>query len=71
MPLAGFEPAILACERPQTHDLDREATGVGRQQHISYTSFQMYTGLIKMHIWLAKRGRREFNTKYFTKGSVS
>ena len=56
MPPAGFEAAILASERPQTHDLDRAATGVGRQLHISYKSFQMYKGLIKVHIWLAKRG---------------
>jgi hypothetical protein len=26
---AGFELAILASERPQTHDLDRAATGIG------------------------------------------
>ena len=27
MPPAGFEPAIPATERPQTHALDRAATG--------------------------------------------
>ena len=26
---AGFEPAILASERPQTQVLDRAATGIG------------------------------------------
>ena len=26
---AGFEPAILASEQPQTHSLDRAATGTG------------------------------------------
>jgi hypothetical protein len=26
---AGFEPAIPASERPQTHALDRAATGIG------------------------------------------
>ena len=26
---AGFEPTILAGERPQTYALDREATGTG------------------------------------------
>jgi hypothetical protein len=26
---AGFEPTIPATERPQTHALDREATGIG------------------------------------------
>ena len=29
MTLAGFEPAIPASERPQTHALDRAATGIG------------------------------------------
>jgi hypothetical protein len=26
----GFEPAIPASERPQTHALDRAATGIGK-----------------------------------------
>jgi hypothetical protein len=30
MPPAGFEPTIPASERPQTHALDRAATGIGR-----------------------------------------
>ena len=29
MPQAEFEPAISASERPQTHALDRAATGIG------------------------------------------
>ena len=29
MPPVGFEPTILAGERPQTHALDRAATGTG------------------------------------------
>jgi hypothetical protein len=29
MPPVGFEPTILISERPQTHDLDRAATGIG------------------------------------------
>jgi hypothetical protein len=29
MPPAGFEPAIPASERPQTHALDSAATGIG------------------------------------------
>jgi len=29
MPLAGFEPTIPTSERPQTHALDRAATGIG------------------------------------------
>ena len=30
MPLAGFEPAIPASERPQTHALDRTDEQMGR-----------------------------------------
>jgi hypothetical protein len=30
MPPAGFEPKILVSERPQTHALDRTATGMAR-----------------------------------------
>ena len=29
MPRVGFEPTISADERPQTHALDRAATGTG------------------------------------------
>ena len=29
MPPAGFELAIAACEQPETHALDRAATGIG------------------------------------------
>jgi hypothetical protein len=31
MPTAGFEPAIPAKEQPQTHGLDRAATGIGEK----------------------------------------
>jgi hypothetical protein len=34
MPPAGIEPAISASERPQTHTLDRTATGIGIIQNI-------------------------------------
>jgi hypothetical protein len=30
MPPVGFEPTLLVSERPQTHVLDRAATGIGR-----------------------------------------
>ena len=30
MPLAGYEPTIPASEWPQTHVLDRAATGTGK-----------------------------------------
>ena len=39
MPPAGFEPAIPASVRPQTHALDRAATGIGR-----YTNYTLGGG---------------------------
>jgi hypothetical protein len=33
MPPAGFEPTIPLSERPQTHALDRVATGIGYENH--------------------------------------
>jgi hypothetical protein len=30
MPPVGFEPTILVSERPQTHAVDRTATGIGQ-----------------------------------------
>ena len=35
MPPVGFEPTIPASDRPQTHALDRAATGVGRYNTIT------------------------------------
>jgi hypothetical protein len=35
MPLAGFEPTIPGSERPQTHALDRAATGTGNDEYLS------------------------------------
>ena len=34
MPPAGFETAILAGDRLQTHALDRSATGIGAHCHM-------------------------------------
>jgi len=36
VPPAGFEPAIPASERSQTHALDRAATGIGALNPTSY-----------------------------------
>ena len=33
MPPVGFEPTIPASEWPQTHALDRAATGIGRSEN--------------------------------------
>ena len=35
-PAAGFEPAIPRTERPQTHALDRAATGGGTKHLLTY-----------------------------------
>ena len=34
MPPSGFEPEIPASERPQTHTLDRAATGIGQGKFV-------------------------------------
>ena len=36
MPPVGFEPTILAGERPQTHALDRTATRTGDERSGMY-----------------------------------
>ena len=36
MPPVGFEPTISAGERPQTHALDRAATGTGMIFFLEY-----------------------------------
>ena len=38
MPPAGFEPTIPASEWPQTHALDRAATGIGRDRTRAYAA---------------------------------
>jgi hypothetical protein len=42
MPPVGFEPAIPASERPQTHVVDRAATGIGSL--FEYTSLKYCSG---------------------------
>jgi len=39
MPPGAFEPAIPASERPQTHVLDRAATGIGVTRVTPFISF--------------------------------
>ena len=34
MPLAGFEPAVPASERPQAYALDRAATGISTGKYV-------------------------------------
>ena len=70
MPPRGLEPAIPAGERPQTHALDRAATGIGRHslqrqnmgKYISYVSLShnIHTVLdFRKQIWY-------FQNKQFT-----
>jgi hypothetical protein len=49
MPPAGFKPITPASERPQTHGLDRAATGIGKAQKHSVLCPQF-------HIILRKNG---------------
>jgi hypothetical protein len=42
MPPVGFEPAIPASERPQTHALDRAATGITLSKLLSTNVFTIY-----------------------------
>jgi hypothetical protein len=47
MPSAGFEPAIPASERPQTHALDRADTGIGQMAVTVVTfSLQLQTDIV-------------------------
>jgi hypothetical protein len=41
--MAGFEPKIPASKRPQTHALDRAATGIGRQDSSSSNLKKSFT----------------------------
>jgi hypothetical protein len=38
MPPVGFEPKILVSEQPQTHALDRTATGIGARYIVSWNT---------------------------------
>jgi len=42
MPQAGFEPTIPACQRPQTHALDRAATRMGQYRLYSTKLIGIY-----------------------------
>jgi hypothetical protein len=48
MPPAGFEPTIPANERPQTHALDRAATGIGEVAY--FTTIYYRTSVQDPHI---------------------
>ena len=62
MPAEGFEPTISAGERPQTHSLDRAATGTGMKE-LNFKIF-CYLMLVKVLIsavereWAVQKGAR-------------
>jgi hypothetical protein len=47
MPPVGFEPTFPASERPQTHALDRAATGIGRLHYISELFVAWYLPFVR------------------------
>jgi hypothetical protein len=63
MPPAGFEPAIRAREQPQTHVLDRAATGIGRNKvHFIYTTTYFLTKKkATCHKWQSRSSVQENN----------
>ena len=42
----GFEPAIPASERPETHELESSATGIG-QNYFHYPNFEAKTASLR------------------------
>ena len=65
MSSSGFEPAIPAIERPQTHALDREATGIESNNNNNNNNNRNYnTGGI-----YRKQGRSS-NTDYHNVNSA-
>ena len=53
MPAAAFEPTIRALERPQTHALDRAATGTGDdavQFHVNLPILRTEVAELKLDI---------------------
>ena len=63
IPSAGFEPAIPTSERPQTHALDRAATGIG-------CIWKNWDGLNMRHVWGEERCVQGFGRKTWSKGSL-
>ena len=58
MPPAGFEPTIPASERPQTHALDRAATGIGwdRTRTSAVRDRRLTTWAMARPAWSLKMG---------------
>jgi hypothetical protein len=56
MPPAGFESAISAGERPQTHALDRAAAGNCNQRKIDYFPTQHYVNGLHKDDGLSSQG---------------
>jgi hypothetical protein len=65
MPLAGFEPAIPASERPKTHALDGASNGIGRRnmESVGNAPKQMpQHSAVSLNVWDSSfRGPTEVN----------
>ena len=80
MPPVGFEPTVSASERPQTHALDRAATGTGIQGDMAVTDFdgrkpliysEVFTilGMIEL-AWLSLQHGIEYSTYFLRKCTI-
>ena len=54
MPSAGCEPAIPASQRPQTHTLDRAATGIGFSGLLWSSHYQVISLTCIQLFWIAQ-----------------
>jgi hypothetical protein len=62
MPPAGFEPTIPASRRPQTHALDRAATGIGT--HLNRPAYLQHHSKhddVTMRNWSLAKTQRQFS----------
>ena len=59
---AGFEPAILARERPQIHPLDGAATGGGINRH-DFRNRHQRTGHCNFHISATASPKQNVRTR--------
>ena len=68
MPPVGFEPAIPAGERLQSHALDRSATGIGTsdqyKSEIRYEIHKSVSGVKKFTVVMLIRNTELHETKY-------
>ena len=61
MPSVGFELAIPASERPQTHTLVREATGIGLHNIFAHKYLENHEGYISEKYEVSQWGANSVN----------